>query len=233
SSFADGLGRILQTKKQLDTEHDCGGTGYRLAVSGLQMYDEFGRVTESYLGQEELDCGGTLLTALETYTPLTHQVQEKTSVAYDMQDRVLQSHVHGLNATTKYEYGFGPDPTSDLPASMEKVTLPESNIAATYKHRQGRVVSTQKTGNGSTLVTTYRYDPLGQLTKVTDAEGEETQYEYDTFGQKVRTIHPSSEISNFTYDLTGKLIASDNPNLGAQSKHIVYNYSFNQLRRLV
>src|SRR5690606_7889811 len=80
STFADGLGRIIQTKKQLDVYQECENatatTGYRFAVSGKVVYDEFGRTVESYLGQEQLSCNGNFVPALESYEPLQHVEQE-------------------------------------------------------------------------------------------------------------------------------------------------------------
>ena len=232
SSFADGLGRIIQTKKQLAIEDDPNcttpGNGYRFSTSGMQVYDEFGRVKESYLGQEELNCAGVFVDALESYTALTHVVQEKTSISYDMRDRVLQNHVHGLNATTTYEYGFENDGWSGIRA-FEKIVLPEGNTSITYKDEKGRVTATKQKDGGTELLTKYWYDPLSQLKRVTDAEGKETFYEYDRFGQKTQTLHPDNGLSQFTYDLTGKLTASTNQNLINNSQQISYTYNFNQL----
>jgi len=232
SSFADGLGRIVQTKKQLDTREGCPGwngqDGYRFAVSGNVVYDELGRVTESYLSQEEKDCLGSFMQKLETYTHLTHTDEEKTSFFYDSQDRILQSHVHGLNATTSYYYGYGDG------YALEKVTLPEGNVSRVFKDYKGRVVVSEQVDEvqGQTLQTRYKYDVLGQLLTVTDAEGLSTNYQYDSFGQKTETSHPDNGTSVFTYDLTGKLVASRNQNLINNGQEVTYEYSFNQLQKI-
>lgn len=227
SSFADGLGRIVQTKKQL--ENPCGASGFRFAVSGMQKYDEFGRTVESYLGQEESDCGGVFQDALETYSNLTHVVNEKTTMAYDVRDRVLQSHVYGLNATTKYEYGFDFD-AGGTQYATEKVILPEGNIAITYKDVKGRVrTSSQIDQQGMHLPTFYQYNNIGEVTHVSTSAGQ-TLYQYDNFGQKTQVNHPDSGISKFEYDLTGKLLKSTTQNLiNAGNKWIIYNYNLNQL----
>lgn len=235
SSFADGLGRIIQTKKQLDLLTGCpSGTGYRFAVSGSQIYDEFGRVVESYLGQEELDCSGSVLflDKLENYTPLTHIEQEKTSITYDMQDRLLQSHIHGLNATTSYQYGFENDGFG-MPRSFEKLILPEENISVTFKDHKGRVTTTKQVGDGTELITKYKYNKIGELLEVIDAENKTTAYKYDMFGQKINVEHPDNGTSTFAYDLTGKLRATATQNLINSNQSITYNYSFNQLKDIV
>src|SRR5690606_19224036 len=152
--------RIIQTKQQLAPEDDPNcttpGSGYRFATSGLQVYDAFGRVVKSFLGQEELDCTGNFVNVLQAYTPLTHVKAEQTDIAYDVRDRVLQNHVYGLNATTKYQYGFDDDGLGNS-RSYERVTLPEGNVSATYKDEKGRVRTTKQTGSSMQLLTQYRY----------------------------------------------------------------------------
>jgi len=236
SSFADGLGRIIQTKKQLDLKPTCtGSTGYRFATSGRQVYDEFGRIVQSFLGQEEFDCAGVFTPALSTKKVLTHADQEKTSYVYDMRDRMVQQHVHGLNATTKFDYGFELDNVIGRNLSFEKVTLPEGNISYTYKDEKDRVRVTKQSDGIKDLRTQYDYDILSQLTKVTDMENKVTTYEYDDLGRKTKTVHPDSGTSLFTYDLTNKLTTSQNQNMLSQNvnQKIVYNYNYDRLTSIV
>ncbi|MBS7321100.1 MAG: hypothetical protein KIG55_05860, partial [Myroides sp.] len=231
SSFADGLGRIIQTKKQLDTEHLCNGiSGYRFSVSGLQKYDEFGRVVESNLGQEEFDCNGDFFEKLTTFTSLQSTLPEKTTVWYDGRDRVVQNHVHGLNATTNFDYGFNNDAYNNTRA-YEKVTLPEGNISYTYKDAKGRVTSTKQVNqnSGEILNTKYTYNVIGELLTVTDAEDKQTKYQYDLFGQKKSVLHPDNGTTVFEYDLAGKLISHANQNLINAGQEIKYEYEFNRL----
>lgn len=237
STFADGLGRIIQTKKQLEIKDTCESTnteGYRFEVSGNILYDEFGRATETYLSQEEKDCTGNFYEMLEKYSVLSHTAPEKTTLFYDMQDRPLQQHVYGLNATTSYEYGFGFDGTSDTAKSSERIILPEGNISETYKDHKGRVTSTRQVdqNTGEYLATRYTYDALSQLSEVRDAEDKSTFYIYDSFGQKITTKHPDTGNSIWKYDLTGKVITALNQNLINQNQSVTYKYNFNQLTEI-
>ena len=235
SSFSDGLGRIIQTKKQLALEDECSvgnpGQGYRFEVSGNQKYDEFGRLVESNLSQEELNCSQDFQTQLETYTTLTHTVPEKTTVFYDMQDRVLQNHVYGLNATTTYEYGFGDDAYGNQ-RSRQKVVLPEGNTSYTFADEKGRVTSTAQTDGSTYLNTKYGYNNLGELLNVTDAEDKVTKYQYDNFGQKKFVIHPDNGSTVFDYYQTGQLKTTANQNLQNNSQAVEYFYEFNRLRKV-
>ena len=229
ASFADGLGRIIQTKKQLDLKEACtnwnGQDGYRFAVSGNVVYDELGRTVESYLSQEEKNCSGNFMQQLETLSTLTHTDQEKTSFFYDSQDRVLQNHIHGLNATTTYNYGYRDG------YAMDMITLPEGNISRTFKDRKNRIQLSEQTAEdlGETLPTTYKYNRIGELIEVKDADERSTSYRYNSFGQKTEVNHPDSGTSAFTYDLTGKLTTSANQNLLNNGQQIEYAYNFNQL----
>ena len=235
SSFADGLGRIIQTKKQLAIEDDPNCTtpnaGYRLAVSGLQLYDSYGRLVGSYLGQEEKDCNAPLHTALESFSVLNHVTEEYSTYDYDTQDRMISNHVYGLNATTVFEYGFGNVISGDL-YPKEKVTLPEGNVSITFKDAKNRVIETHQvdTNAGLTLATQYKYSSIGELLTVTDADNNQTSYEYNNFGQKMQVNHPDRGAIQFQYDLTGKLIATRNQNLiNTSGEWITYEYDYNHL----
>src|SRR5690554_304500 len=115
---------------------------------------------------------------------------------YDMQDRVLQSHVHGLSASTVYEYSFGAD-HNNVQRYYEQVILPEGNLSVSYKDAKGQVILTKQFGNNLVLPTTYTYNSIGELLEVEDADNQTTTYQYDTFGQKIEVSHPDNGISKF------------------------------------
>ncbi len=230
SAFADGTGRVIQTKKQL--EKDCTpatNTGYRFAVSGRVDYDEFGRAVDTYLSQEARSCtSGTPDTFLRTFTPLTHTANEKTTNRYDHRDRITQTRVHGLDATTRIKYAFGNDGFGKAQFT-EDVVLPEGNRTVTYKDIKGRTTTTKQIGDGQELQTLFTYDGLSQLKQVQDAADQVTSYEYDGLGRKVMVKHPTTRQSVYTYDLAGRLVKSQNEKLINSGQTINYNYHFNQL----
>ena len=229
SVHTDGLGRVIQTKKQL-YNHPCDnpGEGYRLQVSGKVLYDEFGRVTDTYLSQESQSCTGDLIGTLSSYISLQQQSNEKTSFLYDHKDRVTRSHIHGLNATTKTKYAYGYDNTGYLQFT-EETTLPEGNKSIVYKDIKGRTTGVKQIGEGTELETNYFYDGFSQLIKVIDASDAATTYRYDNFGQKIRLRHPDAGILDYEYDLAGRLKKSITSNLESQGQMVTYRYRFNQL----
>ena len=56
-------------------------------------------------------------------------------------------------------------------------------------------------------VTTFLYDPVGNLLAITDANNHITSYEYDALNRKVRETYPdsTSDTSAFIYDGVGNL----------------------------
>ena len=63
------------------------------------------------------------------------------------------------------------------------------------------------TGIGSPYAaTTYAYDVLGKLLKVTDAEGNQTTIQYDNLGRKVNMQDPDMGYWTYAYDANGNLI---------------------------
>ncbi|HCT76910.1 MAG TPA: hypothetical protein DGT23_10035, partial [Micromonosporaceae bacterium] len=61
--------------------------------------------------------------------------------------------------------------------------------------------------------TTYTYDRLGQLTKVTDVAGNEWKYEYDRLGRKTKAIDPDTGTFTNTYDNAGQITETLDGNL--------------------
>ncbi|WP_372472497.1 SpvB/TcaC N-terminal domain-containing protein [Capnocytophaga sp. ARDL2] len=227
-SFSDGLGRIIQTKKQLDTPQECvGGNGYWLEVSGKQLYDALGRVTASYLSKEEKNCQGDFNTQLRLYSDLTHNNQEKTTVAYDALDRPLLQTVVGLDAVTSYIYGKD----NATQTATTQVILPEGNQTTTYTDRRGHTVQSVQynSDTNEALATQFAYNALGELLQVTDAEGHHTKYQYNKLGQKTQTIHPDSGTTKFEYNLDGSLRRMANEKLNHNNQWINYSYNKNQL----
>ncbi len=55
------------------------------------------------------------------------------------------------------------------------------------------------------LETVYAYDSSGNVTSVTDANGNITQYEYDLFNRLVEVIQPGDISTTYTYDSQGNL----------------------------
>ncbi|MBB1140699.1 RHS repeat-associated core domain-containing protein [Myroides sp. WP-1] len=233
SMLTDGLGRLIQVKKQLANDEGylgCGGRtpALRLAVSGRTKYDEFGRVVENYLSEEELYCDPlrpqqTLASILTTYYQTTDLEERKIMTTYDDQDRVLDQKVFGTDATTKTSYGF----TGDL--MTQKVVLPQGNTTISYFNKLGQKTKTEQVSGIERLATQFIYDPLGQVKQVTNAMNHFTKYEYDLLGRVTKKDASASGVTLFTYDDLGQITQKKDAN----NRIVNYRYSFNRLVEII
>ncbi|MGG5600778.1 RHS repeat-associated core domain-containing protein [Myroides sp. C8-3] len=243
SMLTDGLGRVIQVKKQLANDEEyigCeGGTPkLRFAVSGKTKYDEFGRAVENYLSEEELYCepldleelgleglaeAEVFQRLLTRYYPTTDIDERKILTTYDDQDRVLDQLIYGIDAITKYSYGFEGN------LMFQKVILPEGNTTINYFDKLGQTVIQSQLGDRQTLSTEFVYDALGQVRQVTNAMDHFTKYDYDWLGRVIEKWSSASGITAFTYDDLGQIKTK----VDATGQTINYTYDFNRLTKIV
>jgi len=92
--------------------------------------------------------------------------------------------------------------------------------------RAGRV-KTKSDFEGNT--TSFEYDLLGRLTKVTDALGNETGYTYDERGHKLTETDAKGNTTSWGYDHLGRMVRHTLP-LG-MSEYFSYNERGNRTTR--
>ncbi|MDM1045763.1 hypothetical protein HXZ87_13095, partial [Myroides sp. R163-1] len=230
SLFTDGLGRVIQVKQQLDKEADCPGSalGYRLAVSGGTVYDEFGRSIRTSLPSEEVNCSQDLVSGLTQFSTPIIDVNNSVEVVYDNVDRPVYEFAHGINAETSYTYGFDVD-CFDVKRFKKEVVLPEGNKTISYFDAKGRNTSIKQIGDNQTLCTKFDYNALGDILKVTDAEGKITSYTYNTIGQLITKNQVDRGLTKYKYDKLSQLIQLETSNLIQASQAITYTYNQEQL----
>jgi len=235
SMFTDGLGRVIQTKKEMlpiEPIVACGGlqASYQFAVSGDVIYDEFGRAIENFLTEEEVVCsfaGGTLDFWLTNYYAGPQTPEKRINRIYDNQNRVTQELVYGTNALTTTKFGFGTDDRGRKVATQE-VTLPEGNKTVSLVDELGQVIELTHLGTNEALHTSFYYDSLGQLGEVRNALGDKIHYQYDKLGRMVFKVSPASGPTSFSYDDLGNLVHKED----ADGVVIDYDYSFNRLMNI-
>jgi RHS repeat-associated protein len=113
-------------------------------------------------------------------TKTTHADQASVEYTYDARGRILtvrdENHA---TPNTRYDY----DPAGRL------VTVEQTLAAAA----------------GGRIFTRYSYDAHGNLTSVTDPNGNVTLYIYDDFGQMLSQSSPVTGVTTYTYDVAGQL----------------------------
>ena len=79
---------------------------------------------------------------------------------------------------------------------------PPDEPAITYEYDiAGRLIDVTQDSN----TTTYDYDRLGQMTRVTYADGKQVAYEYDALGRRTKLIYPDSSFVTYKYDALSRL----------------------------
>ncbi len=205
--IADGLGRVVQTRK--DAEVNGSETSL---VSGVVVYDCFGRAVKQFYPFTD----GVLT---ETYFQSDTSNGRASTTTYDILDRqILVTQPHGVKTTMAY--GFGQKGGKWY--FLSSTTDAKQNMLTTLTDSRGLQV--QQTAPGNT-VTKFSYDPLGQLTSSTDPMDLTTTYTYNKFGQITERVHPDAGADTYEYDAAGNMLSHTNGN----NKTIQYRYDHNRL----
>jgi RHS repeat-associated protein len=107
-----------------------------------------------------------------------------------------------------------------------RVTDPENNYKDTLYDARGNLTEVKEYLDSTPYSTDYDYDQNNNLTKVTDAEGNEFEMAYDWLGRRLtqELLHDASEQSpnsyGFTYDANGNVATRTD----AKSQTITYAY---------
>ena len=221
-TFVDGFGRPVQVKKDGVVTTAAKGSAPKdetvMIVSGRNVYDAFGRVAKAYYPVTEAVGSKTAFNkAFDNVSP--------TVTVYDVLDRAMKVTLPD-NAETKTEYST--DAGSN--ALVTTVTDALGNRQATYTDGSGKTVKTEQlSGPDGIITTSFEYDGIDRLIKVTDTEGNVTTSVYDMGDRRTEVNHPASGITTFTYDALGNVITKQTANLKKEGKTINYEYDYGRL----
>ena len=87
----------------------------------------------------------------------------------------------------------------------------------------------QKSGPDGEITTSFEYDGIQRLVRVTDTEGNVTTSTYDMGDRCTEVNHPASGITSFTYDALGNVLTKQTANLAKEGKFITYDYDYQRL----
>ncbi len=216
-AFADGLGRITQTKRDARILDATGGTPVvGRTVSGATNYDALGRPVEQYLPTAD----AFALTSYDTSTPSG----PVTKTMYNLFDKPTLVDEPADHDTT-ISYGF--DAMQNGGPTLFKTTMTAANARATITYtdvRDNVRAVDDLPANAAKLRTAYDYDGMGQLLQVIDTSGNATTYSYDMMGNRLTTKTPDGGLVEFGYDAEGKLISKVTPKLLGAGTQISYGY---------
>lgn len=115
-------------------------------------------------------------------------------------------------------------------ALVTTVTDALHNVQATHTNGSGKTLkSIQKSGPDGEITTSFEYDGIQRLVRVTDTEGNVTTSTYDMGDRRTEVNHPASGITSFTYDALGNVLTKQTANLAKEGKFITYDYDYQRL----
>ena len=144
----------------------------------------------------------------DPYGLLTAEIDEAGNrireINYDLDGRLIQT--QDGNATA---FAYGADGTAPLPTQIRFPTFTRELL---YDARSRNTETRDILSATATLATRNAYDKKGNLTQVTDKNGNLTQFAYDALGRPTQTTDAAGGTTQYTYDARDNLLAVTDPN---------------------
>ena len=163
------------------------------------------------------------------YDALDRLIKESGAITqktyYDQNGNTTKTVLGTMTPTiTQYEYN-----SRNKPIKTILGTAPDVPIVTSYTYDSVGNVTSSAVGadeNDAGHVTSYEYNELGQLVKLTDANGNSETYTYDLNGNLLTRKDRKGNITTNTYTPLGQLKKS-------QTAEETVNYSYNRLGNLI
>ncbi|HTJ51903.1 MAG TPA: RHS repeat-associated core domain-containing protein [Cyclobacteriaceae bacterium] len=219
--FIDGLGRVLQTKKDVAIYAGDGKADVEMmAVSGRVTYDAFGRgVRALYPITETKGTPGVFNTTEDNVKPAL--------TTYDVLGRVLTVTLPD-QAVTQTVYGFESDRNNQKQFST-KTTDANGKQTEQFSDVRGRVTSVKNYTSEKPIWISFKYNAINEQIESIDDQGNITISTYDNLGRRVSRKHPDTGITTYNYDLAGNLKEVITANLQKVGQSVNYVYDFERL----
>lgn len=223
--LVDGLGRVLQTKKDIALYDGEGKPDKEMmSVSGRVFFDAFGRTTTAYY--PTTTTVATDVTVLGTFLDTKDGI-DPTTTTYDVMNRALTVTLPD-KAVTKTEYGFGQDRNGQQQFST-KTTDANGKQTEQFTDVRGRVTAVKNYTSEKDIWTSFKYNAINEQIEATDDLGHTTFSQYDNFGRRTQRKHPDAGTTAYSYDLAGNLKELVTANLAKEGQAIKYTYDLERL----
>jgi RHS repeat-associated protein len=220
-TFMDGLGRLLQTKKDASIFQGRGKTDKeQIVVSGRIVFDGLGRQSAAYYPVvEDKGSENVFNNSFDNISP--------TITTYDVMSRPLTTTLPD-GSVTRMIYGFGADRAQQTQFST-KTEDANGKITEEFKNIRGLVLGRKNYTSKGNVWTSFTYDAINQQLSYMDDIGAATTTQYDMLGRRTSQTHPDGGTNEYSYDLSGNMISMVTANLAKDSSAIRYSYDFNRL----
>jgi RHS repeat-associated protein len=218
TAISDGMGHVVQA--QVTTDPD--GTTYT-----AKTYDGFGRVYKAYnptrCSPPTTNCGTETTWGITTST-------------YDVLGRIINvAEPDGSAVATSYSGN------QTSPGSLTTTTDEVGNQRTDLADGLGRLTNVWEAPNvsGYNFQTTYVYDPLNDLTSVTQngsnsSNARVRSFTYNSMAQLLTATNPESGTITYTYDLNGNVATRAEPKANQLGTAITNSaYTYDALNRLL
>ncbi len=220
-TFMDGLGRVLQTKKDGALFQGQGKNDQeQLIVSGRMLFDGLGRQASAYYPVVEGKGADSIFN--KTFDKI-----QPTLTTYDVLNRMLSVTLPD-GSVTQTVYSFGSD-RQQQPQFSTKTTDANGKMAEQFTNVRGLVTASKNYTSKGDIWTSFTYDAINEQLSATDDMGATTSSQYDMFGRRTSRLHPDEGLNQYSYDLASNMIKLVTANLQKDSTAITYSYDFSRL----
>jgi len=224
--ITDVTGRTLQAKHDA-TVHVGDGMPTRdvMVVSGRTQVDAFGRTVASWYPTEETKASDIASHVAFAATPDTSALP--TRVLYDAlgraRDVTLPDATH-----VRSEFAIFVDGATQVAVRRVRTIDALARVSEALVDGRGQQVGTVEHLGDHEIRTTYGFDSLSRLVRVTDAANHVTRVGFDLGGRRTEIASPDAGRTSYTYDAAGNLVERTTPNLRGHDP-IRYGYHFGRL----
>lgn len=232
ATFADGNGRVTQTKRDASLFTAAGQPASVGAVVSSHLdYDALGRPIRQY----NPTVGSGPIATFDATPPAAGA--RVTTTAYDALDRVVKT-VEPGNRVTSLTYDIaqvnGAGPRLFRTTTVDPALHAISTFSDVRNNQVALVDAPKNAATDPPKTTLYASDPMGQLVGVTDSAGNLTTNVYDLMGRRISTRTPDGGLTTFGYDAEGKLASklTANERAAKAATPTLYQYDFGRLTRV-
>ena len=228
--FTDGVEKTIQTNMTSTVFQGAAQKALDETIaSGRVVFDQVGRVIQEYYPVTETGTSAAPATAFNAGYDTSAQ---PTSITFDVLGRPVST-FYPDQSFEGYTYTTASLPGILSPATGFLTTLvdQDGNKKQEYQDAKGLTAEVlEYPSSGTALATQYQYDPIRELTRVTDAKGNVTSAEYDALGRRTVIQNLDTGKTTLTYDPASNLVQKVTANLAKENKAISYGYQYDRLQ---